>query len=151
MSQPTEQVHTMTHYYDGPHGGVADFNGKPHVYRSLWKDLDRGCDDVFELMPIDAETLTLALESWSIWTRWLAAFNCGETSIETHPALPTDRERSEHLKAQLDRLLAIESSTAITATADFEWPAEENSSLGKPAGVHWTLADRPTDCIEIQE
>ena len=57
----------MTDYYDGPRGGVADFMGRPHIYRSLWADIDHERADVFELAPIDDQTLALALEDWQIW------------------------------------------------------------------------------------
>jgi hypothetical protein len=33
-----ERVHTMTDYYDGPRGGIADFRGTPHLYESEWRD-----------------------------------------------------------------------------------------------------------------
>lgn len=39
MDASPEHVYTMTEYYDGPRGGVADFRGTPHVYRSLWTDV----------------------------------------------------------------------------------------------------------------
>jgi hypothetical protein len=59
MSQQLERVYTMTDYYDGPRGGVADYCGRPHVYRTLWADIDHDCPDVFELAPIDDATLAL--------------------------------------------------------------------------------------------
>jgi hypothetical protein len=35
-----EKVYTVTDYYDDPRGGIADFCGKPHLYRSLFEDID---------------------------------------------------------------------------------------------------------------
>ena len=141
----------MTDYYDGPRSGVADFSGKPHIYRSLWADIDHKRADVFELVPIDGQTLALALEDWQIWRRWKAAFHRGEVSLDSHPALPNDRQRHDELAALLSPLLGISDPAAITATADFEWIASDGSGLGAPAFVTWTVVDRPEDCITIGE
>ena len=40
MSDEYETVHTMTDYYDGPRGGIAEVNGRPHLYTSTWADID---------------------------------------------------------------------------------------------------------------
>jgi hypothetical protein len=151
MSQPTEHVYSMTDYYDGPRGGIANYCELPHVYRTLWADIDRNRPDVFELIPIDGQTLTLALEDWAIWRRWEAAFHRGETSQDTHPALPEDRLRHEELTALLHRLLPDRSSTAITAIADFDWPPPGSPLWGggAPVGVRWTVVDRPMDCVTV--
>jgi len=85
-----ERVHTLTDYYDGPRGGIAEFGGRPHVYTSQYADL-RGGFDVYELRPVDDETFRLAIEDWQIWLRWEDAGLAGEATLETHPALPGDR------------------------------------------------------------
>jgi hypothetical protein len=36
MEQKFEKVYTVTDFYDGPRGGIANFRGHPHVYESLW-------------------------------------------------------------------------------------------------------------------
>jgi hypothetical protein len=33
-----EIVHTIEEYYDGPRRGIANYNGKPHLYQSEWQD-----------------------------------------------------------------------------------------------------------------
>ena len=126
----------MTDYYDGPRGGIADHCGLPHLYRSLWTDIDSACVDVFEVIPIDRETFELALEDWAIWLRWEAALRRGETSRDTHPALPEDRERHAELTALLQPRLSVTSLSAITAEAEFDWPAP-SSGPSAPTGVRW--------------
>lgn len=93
----------MPGWYDGPREGIADFQGKPHLYESLWDEKSLGgCwTDLFMLTPLDAETFELALEDWQIWCRWEAAFKAGNTTLETHPALPEDRHRHKELKTML--------------------------------------------------
>jgi hypothetical protein len=148
MSPHPDKVHTMTDYYDGPRGGVADFGGRPHVYRSMWADIHHDRPDVFELSPIDDETLALALEDWQIWRRWEAAFSRGG---DTHPALPEDRQRHDELALLLAPLLEIHAPADITATADFEWQPAGTEPLGKPLRVIWTVVDRPENCITFDD
>jgi hypothetical protein len=47
--------------------------------------------DYYLVSPISAELLVLILEDWTVWMRWIAAFGRGETTMDTHPALPADR------------------------------------------------------------
>ena len=107
MTDSTEQVYTMTDYYDGPRGGMANYLGRPHLYRSLWADIDHERADVFELFPVDEETFTLAIEDWEIWRRWRAAFDRGEVSVDSHPALPADRQRHDEIEMILRPRLAV--------------------------------------------
>ena len=151
MSQSREHVYTMTDYYDGPRGGVAGYCGRPHVYRSLWADHGQELPDVFELMPIDDETLELALEDWQIWQRWRAAFDRGVVSLDTHPALPEDRQRHDEISELLTPLLSINSPTQITATAEFEYPPRELPLSGALFWVRWTVVDRPPDRTPVEE
>ena len=65
-----ENVYTVTDYYDGPRRGVADFNGAPHAYRSLFDDSEDEWKSTFLLRPVDQDTLRLVLEDWKIWERW---------------------------------------------------------------------------------
>ena len=122
----------MPDWYDGPRGGVAGFEGRPHVYASLF-DEAVGYSDTFLLMPIDDELWRLAEEDWAIWLRWEAARRAGKTSGETHPALPEDRARHEELKRVIGDRLVPRPDAARRARAEF-----------RPAGggfleVRWTV------------
>ena len=120
METGYEIVHTMTDYWDGPRGGVAQFQGRPHVYKSLFDYATDDWSDVFLLQPIDEETLELALEDWAIWKRWDAAYATGLTTTKTHPALPADRARHDELQAILAERLRVDSTTAVRAKGDFK-------------------------------
>ena len=118
MRSRQEIVHTVTDYYDGPRGGVANFGGRPHVYRSLWQDeADEWDADRFELSPITSEVLTLALEDWAIWQRFELAYKTGVATWAGDEsdwgALPSELPRRQRC--------AFESCTArrvSTATVD---------------------------------
>jgi hypothetical protein len=133
METDYEYVHTLTDFWDGPRGGIAQFHGKPHVYESLFDQTADDWTDVFLLQPIDDETLRLALEDWAIWKRWEMAYDAGLTTTETHPALPADRPRHEQLQAILSARLQVDPATAIRAKGEFQAHDVEDSLL-----VRWT-------------
>ena len=114
-----ETVHTMTDYYDGPRGGVANFRGVPHVYESQFSDSLGNYTDSFHLSPICREVFQLALEDWAIWLRWGGAFKCGDTTHDTHPVLPADRARHDDLDRFLNGKLTIDPNNFVVATAEF--------------------------------
>lgn len=120
-----ERVHTMTAFYDGPREGVADFRGRPHSYSSLF-DESIGLSDTFLLMPIQEELLRLALEDWEIWLRWERAFHAGETTQETHPALPADRARHDELTRLIGDRLVPKPELSRRARAEFHYPSKQS-------------------------
>lgn len=136
--RPFEAVHTMTDYYDGPRRGIADFDGRPCLYESLFDDLRDEHDDIFLLRPIDEETLRLALEDWQIWLRWEEAFYAGKATTETHPALPEDRTRHEEIAAALPARLEVLSGPATRAHAIFRpRHGHPDGGRGRTLEVQW--------------
>jgi hypothetical protein len=134
-----EVVYTYS-WHSGPRKGIADFQGKPHVFKSEWADSEGG-DDSFLLMPIEREIFSLAIENWAIWRRWETAFHEGKATKETHPALPEDRQRHEEIKRLLEGKLEIDPSQAIRARADFRDRNDPNwSGKGwRPLEVRWEV------------
>ena len=114
-----DRIHTVTDYYDGPRKGIADFQGKPHVYESMFQDI-AGQPDVFLLQPIDDETFRLAMEDWAIWCRWESAYYTKKTTADTHPALPEDRARHDELLALLTPRLQMNPACAFKVRGKFE-------------------------------
>lgn len=135
-----EVVHTVTDYYDGPRCGIADFDGKPHVYESMWDDGSDNYSDVFRLSPVSDSLFSLALEKWTIWRRWETAFHCGEAPQDTHPALPADRTRHDELQQLLEGQLTIDDDNFVCATGEFR-PRIDDSWSGygmRPLEVEWS-------------
>jgi hypothetical protein len=137
-----ERVLTMTDYYDGPRAGIANFRGKPHAYESpfdFWKD---EFADLYELRPVEDETLRLALEDWEIWLRWEDAYHAGVTTRETHPALPDDRARHDQIAPILTARLAALPGPAIRARAVFRATSgHENAGGRRWMEVKWTVGE----------
>lgn len=73
----------MTEYYDGPRGGIADFDGAPHLYRSEWDDAADDYAPAFRLSPVSPDLFALALEARAIEERGWTAFYDGRATQET--------------------------------------------------------------------
>src|SRR5687768_10856451 len=100
-----DRVLTINDYYDGPRLGVAEVNGVAHIYEAEFDHSAEEYGNTYFLAPIGEELLALVLEDWGIWLRWHAAHALNEVTLETHPALPTERRRHEVLKLAIgDRL-----------------------------------------------
>lgn len=133
-----EVVHTVWEYYDRPREGIADLDGRPHHYVAEWDDEQDEYADTYRLSPIDGETLALALEKWEIWRRWRDAFDRGRTDIDTHPALPSARERHDQLQEALHERLARPSRRVIRKRGEFRAHAGADITSG-PAGSAWEV------------
>jgi len=116
-----QRVHTVNEFYDGEIFGVADYRGRPHVYEKQWNDVSQEYGPLFRLSEIEPELLALVLEDWAIWLRWEAAFHEGQATLETHPALPSDRARHEALKAEIGDRLEAKRGGPILTTGEFRY------------------------------
>lgn len=130
----------MTDYYDGPRKGIADLDGRPHLYESEWDDIGDDYAFTFRLSPVTPDVFALAMESWGIWLRWETAFHRGHTTQDTHPALPDDRARFLELEPLLEAELKIDDANHVRAQGDFKpFPSPEWSGVGfVPLQVKWT-------------
>jgi hypothetical protein len=127
-----ERVHTIWDYYDGPREGLADFLGQPHYYKSSW---DTAADDwspMYELAPVDAETLQLALEQWAIWLAWNEKFRAGQVAEESHPGHGGKIPRYDELEVILKSRIPDLESNRVTAEGSFDTIAGESV-------VQWVL------------
>jgi hypothetical protein len=135
-----DKVYTVTDYYDGARAGVADFNGQPHYYECQFDEMKGDWSDIFLLKPIDSETFRLALEGWNIWGRWHAARESGDVGLDTHPALPEDRERYNEVSTILQGRLKADHEKDIKAKAAFEVvePKRKDQSIAT-LQVKWSV------------
>jgi hypothetical protein len=124
-----ERVYTVTSYWDCPRSGIADCDGQPHVYESVFEEEADDYGDFF-LRPVDETTLALALEAWALWVKWRK----GEgPPAEQHP-------RYQELQTRLVPHLAIDQATARRAKATFRrlGPTHLPSAL-VPFEVRWSV------------
>jgi hypothetical protein len=120
MSSGYEKIYTVFDFYDGIRSGVADFGGVPHYYECAIDAAKQDFADYFLLRPIDEETFRLVMEDWEIWQRWYAASQAGETSVDTHPALPEDHPRHIEIQKILADRLVVSGDRDIKAEAEFQ-------------------------------
>ena len=100
-----EHIHTVWDFWDIPREGVADFQGRPHIYKCQFSEAEDDWTNLFWLMEIDQELLALDLERSAISARWLEEFQSGSVPLESGPVLPVDRQRFEELQSAIgDRL-----------------------------------------------
>src|SRR5262249_3318475 len=107
-----DRVHTVNDYYDERRRGIADVDGVTHIYEGEFDNGSDEYDDTCVVSPVDESLLALILEDWEIWLRWEAAYQRGEVTIASHPALPEDRERYEALKSAIGDRFKVERAQA---------------------------------------
>jgi hypothetical protein len=142
MIDAFQTVHTMEDYYDGPRSGVADFDGQPHYYRSIYLDAPQWSadEDRFELSPVGTEVLAAACEVAAIFKRWDAMRQAipGFTyTDEEFGALPAERIRYRELKQFLESSYSAAARVRrVLAHAKFRGCETSQSGLQ----VLWRLA-----------
>lgn len=107
MTRPFERIYTMPGYFDGPCDGIADFDGRPHAYASVFDVEQDEYNDLFELRPVDDELLQLALESWDIYWRYERWF-----IRERSQMLPADVARRD----ELERIISARSRRSMAVS-----------------------------------
>ena len=114
-----DRVYTINDYYDGPRLGIADVDGVPHIYEAEFDYSSDEYGDAYFVSAIDEGLFALVLEDWEIWLRWDSAFKRGEVSVQSHPALPEDRERHEILKIAIGDRLRVDRAQSRYMKARF--------------------------------
>jgi hypothetical protein len=131
-----DRVHTVNGYYDGPRLGIADVDGVPHIYEAEFDHSSDEYSGTYFVSPVDESLLALVLEDWQIWLRWDSAFKRGEVSVDSHPALPEDRERHENLRIAIGDRLMVDRAQAKYMKARFETSPHDGGSI-----VEWRTGD----------
>ena len=143
MNDTFQTVHTVVDYYDGPRSGVADFDGQPHYYRSVYLDTPQWNpdEDRFELSPVTPEVLAAACEADAIFKRWDAMRQTmpGFTYTDDEfGALPEEHARYRELGMFLESsYVAAAQSRRVLVHGEFR--VRERSPLRLE--VRWKLAE----------
>lgn len=82
---PPERVYVENEWYDGPRAGVADINGRPHRFKSLFDEDEDHYLGTFLVWPVDQVVVELEQEQWQIFAAWNALYEAGRTGTESHP------------------------------------------------------------------
>ena len=128
METPYENVYAVEDWYDGPRSGFADYQQKPHFYRSLHLDGNNYShynydEDRFELTSVSAQVLEWAVESDKLWQSWNEAYRTGtlpEGTDSDERILPEDRARYQELGALIEQHIKTQSETPFIVRGTFE-------------------------------
>jgi hypothetical protein len=116
-------------FWDRPQTGIADFCGIPHVFECQFSEADDEWTDLFWLREVDERLFTLAEEQHAIFSRWRAEFAAGATTLETHPALPSDRPRYDELTALIGDGFAVQPEHSKVLRGSFSLSPEDPKQL----------------------
>jgi len=144
-----EEVFTVTDYYDGPRKGIANYQGRPHLYDCIFDEAEDDYLSLFRLTPVAEDVFQLAMEDWQIWRRWTSAFYAGRVKLDSHPALPEDRARHNELKSILDGALVTDEGKFVVRQGSFEVIGHPELPKGdlRPLQVKWTEPGDPTQKV----
>jgi hypothetical protein len=100
---PPEHVYVENEWYDGPRAGVADINGSPSRFKSLFDEKDDDYTGTFLIWPIDKLTLDLEIEQWNIFVAWNSLYESGRAVLQCHPGHGGVDARWDDLQVLLER------------------------------------------------
>jgi hypothetical protein len=118
--------------YDGVRTGIADLNGAPHYFSSLYDETADEYSDNFKLYPVGPEFTQRAMRKWDIYRAWERKFHNGEADLKTHPGHRGIDTEYDELQSWLDDEIARLQALPTLYRAKFrELPAQE----GLPRGM----------------
>ena len=82
---PPEKVYVENDWHDGPQAGVADINGVPHRFRSIFNEEQDKHSNAFAVWPMTKENLALEIEQWGIFVAWNTLYESGQADTSSHP------------------------------------------------------------------
>ena len=138
-----ERVYLVWDIYDGERSGLADYCGSPHYFECVLDYEKGGYTDVFEIRPIGADLLQLALEQWAIYRRWEKMFHLGEVPLTTHPGHSGQSSRYDELEKEIEAQLQSLPGPSAKVTGEFrlvEGQPELPAGCLREVEVAWTRA-----------
>ena len=98
---PPERVYVENEWYDGPRAGVADVNGLPHRFKSLFDEKEDEYLGTFLVWPIEMPVVDLEIEQWRIFVEWNLLYEAGEADTDSHPGHGGRSKRWDEIEALL--------------------------------------------------
>jgi hypothetical protein len=127
-----ERVHTVWDLYDGVRSGIADLNGAPHYFASVFDETADEYSDNFKLYPIGPEFMQRAMRKCDIYRAWERKFLSGQADLKTHPGHGGINAEYDQLKSWLDDQIArLQAMPTLYRVKFRELPGQE----GLPRGM----------------
>jgi len=112
-----ERVYVENEWWDGPRAGVADINGMPHRFNSLFDKAEGEYLGTFIVWPVDKPTLDLEIEQWCIFVEWNTLYESGQANTDSHPGLGGLNARWDEIESLLKQSRSNVPASALRATA----------------------------------
>lgn len=106
-------------WYDGPRSGLADINGQPHRFTSLFDEKEDEYLGTFLVWPVDKRTLDLEVEQWRIFIEWNALYELGQADVDAHPGHGGRDARWDEIEVLLKQSRSAVPAKARRALAQF--------------------------------
>ena len=116
---PPERVYVENDWYDGPRAGIADINGMPHRFKSLFDEEEDEDLGTYMVWPVDKNVLDLEIEQWRIFVEWNTLYESGQADTDSHPGHGGRNARWDEIEALLKRSRSDVPASAKRARAQF--------------------------------
>ncbi|RUO38636.1 hypothetical protein CWE13_03040 [Aliidiomarina shirensis] len=138
---PPEKVYVENEWYDGPRLGVADVNGVPHRFKSLFDEEEDEYLSTYLVWPIEDQYLELEIEQWNIFVKWNSMYESGTVGADSHPGHGGIDKRYDEIQSYLMASRDTLPPTAKRAKAKFEHndTVTRYSSSGPGYSLRWRL------------
>ena len=127
--------------YDGPRAGIADINGMPHRFKSLFGEEEDEGLGTFMVWPVDKNVLDLEIEQWRIFVEWNTLYESGQADTDSHPGHGGRNARWDEIEALLKRSRSDVPASAKRARAQFSRIDREvrYAPSGPDYALKWTI------------
>jgi hypothetical protein len=115
-----EPVYAVWDYYDGVRTGIADFDGTPHYFASIFDEDADEYSDAFWLYPVGPEFMQHAMRYSAIFRAWEVKFYNGSAALETHPGHGGIDAEYDRLRIWIDNAIKQLTALPVPCKADFQ-------------------------------
>ncbi len=127
-----ERVYMVWDIYDGPRTGIANVNGMPHYFSSIFDEAADEYSARFTVSPVGDEFLDRALRQWTIFRSWELQFHQGAAGLDTHPGHGGIDAEYDSTRTWLKGRMSALEPAPYSLTADFRAVAGQDDP---PHGV----------------
>lgn len=136
-------LYLVTDYCELPRKGIADYNGVPHYFVSLFDDNSNDWSDIFMLFKIDNHLFDLSLIAWAIERRFSVSKIEEDIQYNRISALPEEKNKLNSIINHIETKISINPHAAAYVYGKFHLlEPKTNYNL---AFVNWVKLPRTSD------
>jgi hypothetical protein len=142
---PAERVYVENEWYDGPRAGIADVNGHPRRFKSLFDEAEDENLGTFLVWAVDSGELDLEIEQWQIFAEWNALYESGRAGVDSHPGHGGRSARWDQIEALLQpsrSQVPPEAQRAVAKLERIDKPSRYDAS-GPDYMLRWRILSSP--------